>query len=764
MRTVISLVTLAFFASASVLTAQDTGTQSDRQPPPREGGVGDQTRDNGPADSAPLAAAQKAQVKAILSKYDSTVLTATQAKAIHEAFRQAGIPGGPAENEAVRAAGFDPEKLRDLDPPPGHTSGDDDRAPRPNSDQVQADGRQSDFHGTGPGNRYTIGQAISDRAQLSTIAFSGLAFLTGDFGAATFMPPGKVCDFFGFQYMRDIDAAGKGHNPAFLTRIAADVLHVLNDQQRQKFAELAAEQAPQFEQFALKRMVLIDAFQHEKDGAAPKGSEGLNREAVIRYAGDFYTFDAEMSYRRAEIFGQVVESLSAEQKATFAKMTFGDFNTWPDLDERDALRRPNPTSSKFFPVAYMTYASEFFSWYAGSIDADTYFCPERHGTYFGSFYMKDMPAMGKRNYDISTSVTGDSGEEFINLLTAEQRGNITSITERQRKLLAETVEVRRGISVELRKFLSGSKADKSIVRALGRRYGELDGEMSWIYATAFSKVARTLTPEQRAACVKLRNLPGYQSAPAYLYSNPMQKLPALPSSDFLFSPPAQSASAPLPLSPLAADGISHANGQNSDFSPSDNPSPDLQSDHPTQAPDNLSDNSSNFTPKRSGHFILTSNVVTNGLLPVEFTGDGAGVSPPLAWSGAPAGTKCFAIIMHHVDPQGVTKWYLTLYNIPADAHGLQKNSHGIGIFGNNSVNRDLAYAPPHSKGPGLKNYYITVYALSGPVQISLPPAEVGRSVLLNAMKDLILDSAELKVTYDRTPFIEQAENMPPPQN
>ena len=149
----------------------------------------------------------------------------------------------------------------------------------------------------------------------------------------------------------------------------------------------------------------------------PSGSSGLNRDAVMRYVGEFYAFDAELSYRRAEVFGKVIASLTPEQKAAFAKMKFGDFNTWPDLDERDALKRPNPTTSRFFTVAYMTYASEFFSWYGGSVEADTYFCPERHGTYFGSFYMKDMPAMNKRNYDISTSVTGDSGESFLNLLT-----------------------------------------------------------------------------------------------------------------------------------------------------------------------------------------------------------------------------------------------------------------------------------------------------------------------------------------------------------
>lgn len=640
-------------------------------------------------ESQSLTAEQTTQVKSILSKYNPSSLSATDARAIHEAFREAGIRGGPAENEAVKAAGFDPEKLRDLDPPPGQSR--DNARPEP-----RERGEQS---------RYTIEQAISDRAQLNTIAFSGLAFLTGDFGAATFMPPGKVCDFFGFQYMRDIDASEKGHNPIFLTRIAGNVLHILNDSQRQKFADLAAEQAPQFEQLAIKRMPLIEAFQREKDGKLPKGTTGLNREAVSRYVGDFYAFDAELSYRRAEVFGQIVAALTAEQKAAFAKMKFGDFSTWPEMDERDALKRPNPGTSRFFTVAYMTYASEFFSWYAGNVEADVYFCPERHGTYFGSFYMKDMPAMSKRDFDISTSVTGDSGEGFINLLTADQRAHITSIPDQQRKLLTESVEVRRAISVELRKFLTGGKADKTKVLALGRRYGALDGEMSWIYATAFAKVGRTLTPDQRAACVKLRNLPGYQSAPAYMYSNPLQKLPALPSSDSLFGTTTGAATTPT--------------------------------------------------------FKLHSPaVVDGGTLPVEFTGDGASATLPLEWTGAPAGTKSYAVVMHHIDPEGKTKWYWILYDIPATVHNLPKNVSGIGTLGNNSVNSRTEYAPPHSKGPGAKTYVLSVYALSAPPQLTVPPTKVDRDVLLTAIQDSVLGSAELSVVYSRAGETTKGDHQP----
>jgi phosphatidylethanolamine-binding protein (PEBP) family uncharacterized protein len=172
--------------------------------------------------------------------------------------------------------------------------------------------------------------------------------------------------------------------------------------------------------------------------------------------------------------------------------------------------------------------------------------------------------------------------------------------------------------------------------------------------------------------------------------------------------------------------------------------------------------------KRSGTFLLTSSVATNGgALPVEFTGDGASASPPLEWSGAPAGTKAFTVIMDHFPGPGDVKWYWTLYNIPASVHGLPKNVRGVGTLGNNSVNRQLGYAPPHSKGPGAKTYFITVYALSAPVEIPLPPSQVNRNALLNAMKDMILDSAQLEVTYDRSAFINRigGDNKPPhPRN
>ena len=150
----------------------------------------------------------------------------------------------------------------------------------------------------------------------------------------------------------------------------------------------------------------------------------------------------------------------------------------------------------------------------------------------------------------------------------------------------------------------------------------------------------------------------------------------------------------------------------------------------------------------TGFVLRSPDVEDGGELPKEFTGDGASATLPLEWSGAPEGTKSFAVIMHHVAPDQ-TKWYWILYDIPAGTSRLPKNVTGIGTLGNNSTTGKAEYAPPHSKGPGPKTYIYTIYALSGPPRITAPPSEVNRDVLLGAMRGLVLGSAELHVVYTR---------------
>ncbi|MDM8553292.1 hypothetical protein QUF75_00980 [Desulfococcaceae bacterium HSG7] len=76
-------------------------------------------RRGNPGGAQSLTDEQKAQAADIMSQYDASSLTAEDAKAIHNAFREAGIRPGPGHREAIEAAGFDSRVLRSLDPPPG---------------------------------------------------------------------------------------------------------------------------------------------------------------------------------------------------------------------------------------------------------------------------------------------------------------------------------------------------------------------------------------------------------------------------------------------------------------------------------------------------------------------------------------------------------------------------------------------------------------------------------------------------------------------
>ncbi|NWJ47004.1 MAG: hypothetical protein HXX08_14170 [Chloroflexi bacterium] len=382
------------------------------------------------------------------------------------------------------------------------------------------------------GNSYSIEQAISDNAQLATLAFDGLGFLTGNTGTDSFLPPGKVADFFGFQYLRDVTQAGKGHSTDFVTNAANNVLYTLNDTQKAKLIALAKTQTSLVNDFAYKRFPLMVAFRRQLTGNIPTGSSGLSKSAVIQYSSDLYELDAKISIQRAELYAGIIKSLSSQQTAYLDNMLKGGFASWPAL--ADQVDKKSLSHDE--DVLVMSYASDILSWYGGNVEADTYFCPERQGDYFGGFYIKDAPAIGNAGYTIDESITGDKGQEFIDTLDSTQKPVITSIVNTQKPALTGIVSTRRAIATELRKALAGGTIDEASVITLSRSYGALDGEISYYYATAFAQVGKTLTATQKQKLMGIRDLDNYPCPDnkAYLYSD-MINMPIVANTDFLFS-------------------------------------------------------------------------------------------------------------------------------------------------------------------------------------------------------------------------------------
>jgi hypothetical protein len=390
----------------------------------------------------------------------------------------------------------------------------------------------------GNGSTYNTEQAISDKAQAMTIAFDALAFLTGDLGADSFFPPGKVADFWGFQYLRDNDPSQMGHAGDFLTSAAMNMLNLLTLEQRAELIALARDQVDSINEYAYKRFVLMEAFRRLAEGDLPSGTAGLSEDAVKDYSAELYRLDGEISYARAQLMGKLIHSMDANQK-TLLDAIVGeneDLRTgmleWPKVEEPSDIKGLD----RDVKVAVMTYAADMFSWYAGSVETDTYFCPERHGTYFGSFYLKDMPAMSDPTFAIPTNLTGEMGEAMLIILTEDQAQLITDLVDIQKPPLLEIVDTRKEISTALRAFMEGNAADSADVLSLMEHYGELDGEIVYNLAEHFAQVSRSLTIDQKALLLGLRKeMLGDLMYPsgAFLYSQAIS-MPEIPNTDFLF--------------------------------------------------------------------------------------------------------------------------------------------------------------------------------------------------------------------------------------
>jgi hypothetical protein len=388
------------------------------------------------------------------------------------------------------------------------------------------------------GGQMNMDVTLSDEAQRNTIAFDALGFLTGSLGADSFFPPGKVADFWGFQFLRDNDPTEMGHNTDFLTRAANNMLSVLTPAQRADLAALAAKQVDAINQYAADRFVLMNAFRRLLAADTPAGKPALDLAAVKAFSADLYRLDARMSLERAEVMGRIIRTLSSGQRAYLDGLKGKGMLTWPDL--------PDPIDKRDYShdvhVAIMTYAGDIFSWSVGSLEGDVYFCPERQGTYFGSFYLKDAPAVGNADYSIDTTITANMGDALLDALNPVQSRLISDLVELQKSWLYELVDVRRQICAELRRAISGQALDSGLVLELAGRYGELDGEIIALYAARFAAVGRSLTLAQTAELNALRKklIGDLAPAGAYLYAEPIP-MPDIRNTDFLFGKAAKGA-------------------------------------------------------------------------------------------------------------------------------------------------------------------------------------------------------------------------------
>ncbi|MEO8923459.1 MAG: YbhB/YbcL family Raf kinase inhibitor-like protein [Caldimonas sp.] len=149
---------------------------------------------------------------------------------------------------------------------------------------------------------------------------------------------------------------------------------------------------------------------------------------------------------------------------------------------------------------------------------------------------------------------------------------------------------------------------------------------------------------------------------------------------------------------------------------------------------------------------LTEAQVFNG-----FGCSGKNISPALAWSGAPAGTKSFALTVYDPDaPTGSGWWHWVVFNIPASATTVAEGAGSAD--GKNlpagSVQGRTDFGPPGFGGAcppaGDKphRYVFTVYALkTDKLEV---PADASAALVGFMIHGNLLGEAKFTARYGRS--------------
>lgn len=160
-------------------------------------------------------------------------------------------------------------------------------------------------------------------------------------------------------------------------------------------------------------------------------------------------------------------------------------------------------------------------------------------------------------------------------------------------------------------------------------------------------------------------------------------------------------------------------------------------------------------PKDKEPLEVTSEEIEAGKpIPPKYSATGEDISPPLAWSGAPDGTKSYVIIVDDPDVPAELKPFThwVAYNIPADVRSLREGVAPVAMTeqpknmeqGTNTRGSIGYFGPKPPAGDPPHNYHFQVFALDK--ALDLPPAP-SREDVLTAMKGSVVAQGQLVGTF-----------------
>jgi Raf kinase inhibitor-like YbhB/YbcL family protein len=162
-----------------------------------------------------------------------------------------------------------------------------------------------------------------------------------------------------------------------------------------------------------------------------------------------------------------------------------------------------------------------------------------------------------------------------------------------------------------------------------------------------------------------------------------------------------------------------------------------------------------FRARQTQRLELRSKAFTfNARLPVRFTADGGGISPPLEWDAVPEGTATLVLLVEDADsPTPHPLVHAIVVDLDGAAGSIEEGAldsadhSGSGLAtGQNSYLQKAWLPPDPPRGHGEHRYVFQVFALRAGAPFSAGP---GRRELIAAVLERAIGVGCLIGTYDR---------------
>lgn len=139
-------------------------------------------------------------------------------------------------------------------------------------------------------------------------------------------------------------------------------------------------------------------------------------------------------------------------------------------------------------------------------------------------------------------------------------------------------------------------------------------------------------------------------------------------------------------------------------------------------------------------------------IPDECTCKGANTSPPLEWTGVPAGAKSLALICEDPDAPSGTWTHWVIYDIPTAVTGLPAKTPTTSTLptgANQGMNdfKRMGYSGPCPPPGKVHRYFFKIYALD--MEIALKPGAT-KDMVMRAMSGHIIGEGQIAGTYQRS--------------